>query len=237
MKTAIKVMTVVICTILSTNTYAWGRKNNSQAAIESKAAAKAEKQKNGIKNWQMTRFKNAEVRSAISANGKLTSSDVAVTCKLPEAQTLMDSIIAGYVSLVNILDGYVEVEEGNAIAGLVATRMNGGKSKSEALEGLSDSEKEAFENYVNWIKEGENEGRLIISDEDLEKIMAASNFTQHLASIKQSVSGKMGAKFALARDGITFAKVAGSVTKGGLMLKGILDREKMVKKLIAEKGL
>lgn len=224
---AVVVMSAVVG--LSPDVNAWG---NKEAKAERKAA-KAEKSKHAIRQWQTTRFRNAEVTAAIAANGKLSAEDVAVQCNLEEAQPLVDVLLAGYVTIVNILDGYVEIEEGNAVVGVVSAKMAAGKSLAESEAGLSADEKAAYDKYLAWLKDGENAGKLTIADEDLAKIMEVStSFKEQWGALKDKVKGN---KMALAKDFVTVAKIAGSSVKGGMMLKDILLREKQAKKILAEK--
>lgn len=224
---AVVVMSAVVG--LSPDVNAWG---NKEAKAERKAA-KAEKSKHAIRQWQTTRFRNAEVTAAIAANGKLSAEDVAVQCNLEEAQPLVDVLLAGYVTIVNILDGYVEIEEGNAVVGVVSAKMAAGQSLAESEAGLSADEKAAYDKYLAWLKDGENAGKLTIADEDLAKIMEVStSFKEQWGALKDKVKGN---KMALAKDFVTVAKIAGSSVKGGMMLKDILLREKQAKKILDEK--
>lgn len=219
----------------SIDAYAWGNAAKKAAKAEAKAEKSSEKQKNAIKNWQMTRYRYMDVQAAVQRNGKLSTTDIPVVCNLEEAQPILDALLAGYVTIVNIVDAYVDIEEGNAVVGLVTKKMDIGKSRSEAESGLSADEKAAYNKYLDWLKDGKNTGKIAIADEDLEKLMnGASTVKEQLAEIKEKVKGRKGAKMSLVKDGMTAAKIAGSATKGGLLLKGILDREKKAKKLIAE---
>ena len=235
MKSTLLLMSVFACAFSTLDVYAWGNKESKQAKAVAKAERKAEKQKNGIKEWQLTRFCHSEVQAAIQANGRLAADDIKVTCNLEEAQSLVDALLAGYVTIVNILDGYVEVEEGNAVAGLVAKKVEGGANLADAVAELSASDRNAYEKYMEWLSAGENEGKMAIEDDDLEKIMdVSSSFKEKFAEIKESIKGKKGGKIAAAKDAVTVAKLAGSTAKGGMMLKGILDREKKAKKLMVQ---
>lgn len=223
--------------IASGDAFAWGNREarlaKKQAKAEARAERKAAKQKNGIKNWQMTRFRHSEVSAAIEANGKLSAEDIAVKAHVEEVQPILDGLIAGYVTVVNILDGYVEIEEGNAIAGLVAKKVEGGKSIADAAGELSADEKAAYDKYLQWIKDGENVGKVAIADEDLEKIMnAGTEAKEQFAAIKEKVKGQPGMKVAILKDAVTVAKLGGSMAKGAMMLSGILKRERKAKKLL-----
>jgi len=236
MKWVVVALTVV-SSFVAIDVYAWGNKEaklaKKQAKAEAKVQKKSEKQKNGIKNWQMTRFRYADVTTAIEKNGKLTPEDIAVKANVEEVQSVLDGLIAGYVTVVNILDGYVEIEEGNAVAGLVATKVENGKSVADAVGELTADEKTAYDKYIEWIKDGETAGKLAIADEDLEKIMTAgATAKEQMSVIKEKVKGQQGMKMALAKDLATLAKIGGSTAKGGMMLKGILEREKKAKKLL-----
>ena len=223
---------VLLCCFYVNDTFAWGNK----AKAEAKAEKKAEKQKTGIKDWQMTRFKHMDVSSAISAKGKVEAEDVAVVCNMEEVQPLADALIAGYVTVVNILEKYVEVEEGCAVAGLVAQKVDNGRNASEIIQELSVGDKSALEKYLQWLKAGENGGNISIEDENLEKIMAvATSFKEQIGEIKERVKGRKGSKIALMKDTVTIAKIAGSTVKGGMILKGIIGREKNAKKLLLSK--
>ena len=231
---------MLVCAILScccvNDAWGWGNKEKREAKKQAKMEAKAEARKTGIKNWQMTRYRYLDVKSAISAKGKLETEDLAFVCNIEEVQPLADAILAAYVTVVNILDRYAEVEEGNAIAGLVAEKVAGGKAMSEAVGELSVADRESFERYLQWLKNGENAGMISIEEEDLDKILVVvTSFKEQIGEIKARVKGRKGAKVALAKDMITLVKVAGSAAKGGLMLKGIVDREKQAKKLLLAK--
>lgn len=211
---------------------AWG---NKEAKAERKAA-KAEKSKHAIKQWQATRFRNADVTAAIEKNGKLSVEDVAVKVNLEEAQPMIDALLSGYVTIVNILDGYAEVEEGNAVVGVISSKMSAGKSLADAESELSATEKTAYDKYLSWLKGGENAGKVAIADEDLAKIMeVATTFKDQWSELKGKVKGAKESKAALAKDFVTVAKIAGSSAKGGMMLKDILLREKQAKKILVEK--
>lgn len=199
------------------------------------AEKKMAKQKNAIKNWQKSRYRHGDVLQFVQKNGKLSAADIAVTCNLQEAQPLIDALLAGYVTVVNIVDSYAEIEEGNAAVGFVSKKIATGKSRADAESELSQEEKTAYDNYLEWLKKGENKGSLTITDEDLDAVLdAATTVKAHIAEIKESVSGRKGANVALAKDSVTAAKIAGSTMKGGFLLKGILDREKKAKALIEE---
>lgn len=241
-----KLLTIAIMSVAAgfvTDAGAWGnkearaeRKAAKQAAKAEKKAAKAEKSKHAIKQWQATRFRNADVTAAITKNGKLSAEDVAVQCNLEEAQPMVDALLSGYVTIVNILDGYAEVEEGNAIVGVVASKMTAGKSLADAEAELSADERTAYDKYLSWLKGGENAGKVAIADEDLAKIMEVStSFKEQWGELKEKIKGKKESKTALAKDFVTVAKIAGSSAKGGMMLKDVLLREKQAKKILAEK--
>lgn len=233
MKRLFMAVCTIGCLFCTVDTYAWGKKESKQAKAEARAEKKAEKQKTGIKDWRLTRYKFNEVNAAIEKNGKVTAEDIKVTCNVEEAQNMVDGLIAGYITVVNILEGYVEIEEGNAIAGLVAKKVEGGKSIDSALADLSAKEKSEYDKYLQWLKDGENAEKLSIEDEDLEKIMTlSSTFKEEWEKLKESIKSKKRSKVALAKDALTAAKIAGSTAKGGLMLKGIIDREKKAKKLL-----
>ena len=238
MKRIILCVGIALVGFCSLDAYAWGnkaaREAKKAAKAEAKASKKADKQKDAIKNWQMTRYRYQDVKSAVENNGKLVSEDLAVTCSLPEVQPIVDGLLAGYVTIVNIVDAYVDVEEGNAIVGLVAKKMELGESRASAEASLSATEKAAYDKYLDWLRSGENVGRVAIDDEELEKLMTgATTFKEQMAEIKEKIKGRKGTKMALAKDAVLVVKLAGSSAKGGLILKGILSREKKAKALIA----
>ncbi len=208
---------------------------STDASAFGNAEQKMAKQKNAIKNWQKSRYRHEDVQQFVQKNGKLSVADIAITCNLKEAQALIDALLAGYATVVNIVDSYAEIEEGNAVVGFVSKKMAAGKSRAEVEAALSETEKTAYDNYLEWLKKGENEGCVAITDDDLERLLnAASTVKEHLAEIKERVNSSNGSKAALMKDSLTAAKIAGSTMKGGFLLKGILDREKKAKALIEE---
>ncbi len=199
------------------------------------AEKKMAKQRNAIKNWQKSRYRHEDVLQFVQKNGRLDATDIAITCNLQESQPLIDALLAGYVTVVNIVDSYAEIEEGNAAVGFVSKKIAAGKSRAEAEAELSEEEKSAYDDYLKWLRKGENKGRFAITDADLENLLdGASAIKVHIAKIKESVNGRKGANVALAKDSVTAAKIAGSTMKGGFLLKGILDREKKAKALLEE---
>ena len=233
MKTLITIACASVCAFAALDANAWGNKEKKQAKAEAKAAKKAEKQKEGIKNWQKSRFMHDEVAAIVAKNGCLTNSDINVECNVEEMRAVMDMLFAGYVTVVNILDGYIDHEEGNAIAGLVAKKVEGGKTMEVAIAELSESDKKAYDEYAAWLKNGDSTGKLRITDEDIAKIRAAAEGSkERIAEVKEKVKGRKGVGKALLKDTITVGKMSGSIIKGCLMLKGVSDREKAAKKML-----
>ena len=259
-KSVIMVGVAAVVGLSAFDAYAWGKKNkdkdaekkteqaesgvaknadatanaekNEVVVLTEKEKAKFEKQKKALKTWCANRYQATKVKDLLGRKGKVTTVELYVKCHHEEMQSIVDTLLASYVILVNTAEAYADYEEGIAMSGVVLKKMSKGMAQADAEASLPAAEKAEYDKYLNWLRNGKNPGVVYTLGDLLRIGKGVATLKKQMDEIVKSFAKDPAAADKVAKDVPVAKELAESVGKGVWALQGVLRRESSAKKLI-----
>lgn len=205
---------------------------NEVVVLTEKEKAKFEKQKKALKTWCANRYQAAKVKDLLGRKGKVTTLELYVKCHHEEMQSIVDTLLASYVILVNTAEAYADYEEGIAMSGVVLKKMSKGMAQADAEASLPAAEKAEYDKYLNWLRNGKNPGVVYTLGDLLRIGKGVATLKKQMDEVVKSFAKDPAAADKVAKDVPVVTELAESVGKGVWALQGVLRRERGAKKLI-----
>lgn len=251
-KSVIMVGVAAVVGLSAFDAYAWGKKNkdkdaekkteqaesgvaknadatanaekNEVVVLTEKEKAKFEKQKKALKTWCANRYQATKVKDLLGRKGKVTTVELYVKCHHEEMQSIVDTLLASYVILVNTAEAYADYEEGIAMSGVVLKKMSKGMAQADAEASLPAAEKAEYDKYLNWLRNGKNPGVVYTLGDLLRIGKGVATLKKQMDEIVKSFAKDPAAADKVAKDVPVAKELAESVGKGVWALQGVLSQ-------------